>query len=138
MYIPDVWAQLIQDACVSPEPFNVKKIIFVGFLIFKAYSSISYSYKTSWSSICQLRYLKKQPSKLYYKVDFSGDFVEVDCLKPKKCGRPTAVIINKEKRFTKNVCVGLICVTSSLLHLSKIRDLPAFGNLFTREHQVQG
>ena len=96
VYTPDGWVQLIRVARVSPEPFNVKNMLFDDFFDFKAFSSSSFlSFNIPWKRICWLLYLKEHPSKLNYKTDFSEDFAEIDCRKTKNRGRPTTALLNK-------------------------------------------
>lgn len=95
VYTPDGWAQLIRGARVSPEPFDVKNILFDEFFDFKGFSSSSLNFKIPWRSVCWLRYLKDEPSKLYYKTSFSEDFAEVDCRKIRNRGRPITPIVKK-------------------------------------------
>ncbi|KAJ8943390.1 hypothetical protein NQ314_009759 [Rhamnusium bicolor] len=55
-----------------------------------------------WRKVCGLRYIKEQPSKVFYKTDFEGEFIEVDCRSNsmKNRGRPKQTLIYKAYEST--------------------------------------
>lgn len=85
VYTPEGWAQLIRDARIIPCPFTVKSLTFDDFLDFKGFSNNMNSFNFNnipWKKLCCLRYIKENNCiKVFYKIEFTDDFIGVDCKK---------------------------------------------------------
>ncbi|CAG9823943.1 unnamed protein product [Phaedon cochleariae] len=96
VYTPEGWAQLIRDARITPCPFAVKSLTFDDFSDFKGFSNNnSFNFNNiPWRKLCCLRYIKENNFiNVMYKVDFTNDFIRVDCKKTR--GRPKQADLKK-------------------------------------------